>query len=289
MIQFLISLIGVAAAHGVSSETRAGPLYFEEALTGIYETEDWTTKLGASILKTTLQVANSAAITDQTTSMTGELGYMPEKGFGTDLQLDGSTTPAENLTNLSVLLSQNYRWKYRHHRSLNLTLRGGVSNFVQKFTSQTKKRNGKTVSAAQSTGINQTNLSFEMDSRLHKDFSLTIGFDVFGYNKSVGVFESQLDSPAALLRGSGALASTLGGFAKYSVNLNLIYDFLDKWSALLSSTIGKLAIDGSQSTLSAFKFETTSIENWTLSLGFESLQSKIYSANYAVFRVDYDF
>ena len=225
--------------------------------------------------------SSGQVITDNSTDLGGGLDWLGENNWGAGGSLQYSATPDEGLSSRGGQATLSYKWKYLeankdddYHPSLTFKLSGGQSTDQQKFSGSVKtRRRGVVRPVTGQAEIKQSFAGLALTWRPVQSLRLTLGSSFYHYDKDVAKFESQLDSPLALQRGSSGFSSTVGGLPKVTYTGKLGYDLTKSLSFTLSDSVSTLAADESQSSTLKGIFDYELNPTWTGSLGAEGIQS----------------
>jgi hypothetical protein len=239
-------------------------------------------------------LANSGApdIVDQTYDYGAAIGWMGDSDWGLNLSLDYSNTPSEQLVARGAKLAALYRYEYGpilqgYSTYWSFRLIGGATNFVGSFNGQEPRKNSKkTKPVSGITELRQTQMGVDIGWKFSRTLKVDFEVDHFNYNRDVGAFENQLDSPLGLQMGQNGFTSTVGGLARVTYSPSLFWDFKASWRLTLTEQYSLLAADDSVSTATRLTISKQINNTWKVTLGANHLSSEIMTDTLALLGID---
>jgi hypothetical protein len=231
-------------------------------------------------------------IVDTTYDYSGTLGFLSANHWGLNATMEYSNTPDEQLVARGGRVSLSYRYDYgpldqQYLTYTNFKLIAGDTNYLEAFNGQEPKgKNSKKTKPVSGTAeLRQTQLGIDLTWKATKRWKFDAEFDHYSYNRDVGAFEDQLNSPLALQMGEAGFNNTVGGLPRVTYTAGVFWEFSDGWRLNATEQYSLLAVDESVSTVSKLTVSDQINRSWKVTVGAEYLQSEVLTDTLAILGV----
>ncbi len=178
------------------------------------------------------------SVTQQTTTLSGGLGFAlsPQTRWG--WSIDSAQTPEEKLSTFGVSTDLRHRFATR-------TTLGGRVGFAT--TTQTIPRSRLLANTSADNRIQQRLVGASVSQGLWNWLRLSVSGTVYGYNRDLTEFMSSINSNFLRSLALGGLANSVSSFQRSDASLGALFFILETWGLDLKSTFSTLALDNSLS------------------------------------------
>ena len=251
---------------------------------------DWNLSYGYQ--RTSTPDPDAAKVVDKTQSFAAGLGYSDTGGASLFGRLNYANTPAEKLSVRGASLTGGYRYDYEGTRPkgyspyVNFKILGAVNQYAADYEGTTLRKR-KTVQGSGTNQLGQQMLGLGVSWRPLRKWRFDLEYDRYFFNRNVSSFEANLNSSAAIQRGSSGFANTVGVLAESALIASLGWEFVRDWRVGVSGMFARLAADKSTSSTLKYQVSDQIFEDWKITAGFERIESNVFSDSLGIVAIEY--
>ena len=164
-------------------------------------------------------------------------------------------------------------------------------DYIQTFTAEKKvgRKKGVFRPVTGNSNIKQVATAFTLNSNMTSWLSAKATETFYSYNKDPEQFLSTLDSARGLASVTTGMSSTVTGLPQSETLAELTFNFPADWTLIVSESISRSIIDGSNSFTTKMLVTKDLGESWTVGLGWENDKSPLIKDNLIRIDIKYTF